>query len=271
MSIPASSPFSSRPRSALARGAAIAMLALGVAACSGGSGHNYQSSRYTKKGDTKPHSGVAKAHTMPVHGIDVSKYQGDIDWYAVRDAGTQFAFIKATEGGDHIDEKFRQNWNGAKAAGVPYGAYHFTYWCRSPEEQMQWMKQNIPVDPNALPPVLDLEWNAHSRTCPRRLDSDTARRWVHHMLTEMERHFGKKPIIYTDITFHRDVLEGHFNEYKYFLRSVASHPSEKYSRNRWSFWQYTATGTVPGIRGHVDRNVFYGSEDQWLAFLDGKH
>ena len=108
---------------------------------------------------------------------------------------------------------------------------------------------------------------------PARADwiSDTARRWVNHMLTEMERHFGKKPIIYTDITFHRDVLEGHFNEYKYFLRSVASHPSEKYSRNRWSFWQYTATGTVPGIRGPVDRNVFYGSEDQWLAFLDGKH
>ncbi|MGL4811962.1 MAG: glycoside hydrolase family 25 protein [Beijerinckiaceae bacterium] len=264
--------FRSAPLPTLARGAAVALLALGLAACGGGgSGYNYQASRYHKKGDTKPHPGVAKAMTMPIHGIDVSKYQGDIDWASVRDAGTQFAFIKATEGGDHIDEKFRQNWHGAKAAGVPYGAYHFTYWCRAPEEQIAWMKQNIPVDPNALPPVLDLEWNAHSRTCPRRLDSDTARQWVRHMLVEMERHFGKRPIIYTDITFHKDVLEGHFHDYKYFLRSVAAHPSEKYSRNRWSFWQYTATGTVPGIRGPVDRNVFYGSEDQWLAFLDGKH
>ena len=65
-----------------------------------------------------------------VHGIDVSKYQGNIDWAAVRDSGVQFAWIKSTEGGDRIDSKFQANFEEAKEAGVPRGAYHFVYWCR---------------------------------------------------------------------------------------------------------------------------------------------
>ena len=60
--------------------------------------------------DAKPHNGVAAAHTMPIQGIDVSYWQGDIDWDAVRSAGVRFAFIKATEGGDHLDPKFLENW-----------------------------------------------------------------------------------------------------------------------------------------------------------------
>jgi lysozyme len=92
-----------------------------------------------------------------VHGIDVSKYQGEIDWNKVRDSGVKFAWIKATEGGDHADSKFLQNWNGAKAAGVPRGAYHFVHWCRHPMEEMAWFFSKVPVDPMALPPVLDVE------------------------------------------------------------------------------------------------------------------
>ena len=60
-----------------------------------------------------------------IHGIDVSRYQGDIDWRRVKRAGTEFAWIKATEGGDYVDPKFMENWNQARAAGVPRGAYHF--------------------------------------------------------------------------------------------------------------------------------------------------
>lgn len=244
--------------------ASIAAMCLAAAGCAA----DRTSALYPTKGDSKPHPGVAMAHTFPIHGIDISKYQGDIDWMAVRNAGTKFAFIKATEGGDHLDEKFHQNWAGAKAAGVQYGFYHFMYWCRPAHEQMDWIKQNVPVDRNALPPVLDLEWNSHSRTCPIRLAPEAARAKIDYILTEMERHFGKRPMIYTDITFHRDVLEGHYNSYAYWLRSVAAHPTERFSRNNFHFWQYTATGTVPGIRGSVDRNVFYGSERQWQAFLE---
>ena len=87
------------------------------------------------------------------------------------------------------------------------------------------------------------------------------------MLHEMEAHTGKRPIIYTDITFHRDVLEGELPDYPHWVRSVAAEPHERYSNRRWTFWQFTTTGRVPGIDGDVDRNTFYGTENQWQTFL----
>lgn len=223
---------------------------------------------YPRKSDAKPHPGVAKALTMPVHGIDVSRWQAQIDWAQVKDAGTKFVFMKATEGGDHADPNFRANWAGAKAAGIPVGAYHFVYWCRPAIEQAHWFVQHIPNDPDALPPVLDVEWNGHSATCPRKVSREVALEKMRVMLTELERHTGKRPIIYTDITFHKDVLEGgEFDEYPFWLRSVAAEPEERYVNRKWTFWQWTTTGRVPGIRGDVDRNVFNGSEKEWEAWL----
>ena len=87
---------------------------------------------------------VPSPSNYEVSGIDVSKYQGDIDWNSVRAAGVRFAWIKATEGGDRVDEKFAQNWAAAKAAGVPRGAYHFAYWCRPMEEQAAWFTAHVP-------------------------------------------------------------------------------------------------------------------------------
>lgn len=224
---------------------------------------------YFGKSDAKPHAGVAAAARLPIHGIDVSKWQGNIDWREVRRSGTRFAFIKATEGGDHLDEKFNANWMAAANAGVPRGAYHFVYWCRPAHEQAAWFIQHIPNDPSALPPVLDVEWNGHSRTCPRKVAPEVAREKMRVMLAALERHTGKRPIIYTDITFHKEVLEGtnEFDRYPFWLRSVAAEPQERYVDRPWSFWQWTTTGRVPGIRGDVDRNAFAGTEAEWNAFL----
>ena len=86
-------------------------------------------------------SSYPKPHDYPVHGIDVSKFQGDIDWNAVASSGVKFAWIKATEGGDRADERFQANWTGAKAAGVAHGAYHFVYWCRPPMEEMTFLSR----------------------------------------------------------------------------------------------------------------------------------
>jgi lysozyme len=237
------------------------MLGLLVAGCTGGP--NY----YPAKGDARPHPAVARAHKLPIHGIDVSRYQGRIDWASVRDAGTQFAFIKATEGGDYVDPMFSQNWHGARRAGLPRGAYHFMYWCRPAHEQAAWFKRNVPSDPEALPPVLDLEWNGHSQTCPFKASRAAALEAIKLMLDEMEAHTGKRPMIYTDITFHRDILQGEFHDYPHWVRSTAAEPHERYANRRWTMWQYTTTGRVPGIQGDVDRNAFYGGEAEWATFL----
>ncbi|MGO4670511.1 glycoside hydrolase family 25 protein [Bosea sp. 2RAB26] len=226
--------------------------------------------RYPQKGDARPHPGVASALNYAVQGIDISRWQGEIDWAAVKGAGTRFVYMKATEGGDHIDPSFLRNWEGARRAGVPRGAYHFVFWCRPAHEQAVWFKQHIPNDPGALPPVLDVEWNGHSKTCPQKIDRSLALEKIQLMLTELEQLTGKKPIIYTDITFHKDVLEGQFNEYPYWIRSTAAKPETRYENRPWAFWQFTTTGRVPGIRGDVDRNAFFGDEEQFIGWINGE-
>ncbi|MBO6756780.1 MAG: glycoside hydrolase family 25 protein [Roseibium sp.] len=206
-----------------------------------------------------------------VHGIDVSRWQGDIDWVQVKDAGTAFAWIKSTEGGDHSDPRFLQNWTAAKAAGVPRGAYHFYYFCRPVEEQVDWVKQIVPVDPDALPLVLDMEWNAHSRTCQERPPKAKIRRDMAYFLDAMEQHYGKRPVIYSSVDFHRDRLVGLFRDEHFWLRSVASYPNNIYDgRDDWVFWQYTAEGRVAGVKGDVDRNAFFGTKSQFQDWLDGE-
>ena len=209
-----------------------------------------------------------KPHDYPIHGIDVSKFQGDIDWNAVANSGVKFAWIKATEGGDRADARFQANWSGAKSAGVPHGAYHFVYWCRPPMEEMAFFEQNAPVEDDALPPVLDAEATPTSPTCRRHLTRQGATADMKVMLEEMERHYGKRPIIYTTVDFYEAILsDGAFSDYPIWVRSTKYHPQMKYGLRDWSFWQYQSDGQTPGINGAVDSDVFYGTKAQWEAYL----
>jgi lysozyme len=203
-------------------------------------------------------------HAHEVHGIDVAKYQGTIDWHAVKRSGIAFAFIKATEGADLRDERFAENWAAAKAAGIPRGAYHFNYWCSSFEDQFNWFRRNVPRDKDALPPVLDLEWNHASPTCPRKVSRARAKAEIRKFLRLAEAWYGKRPIIYTDIPFYRDVLsDGSFSEYPLWVRSVKRLPQDIYKGRKWALWQYSDRSRVPGIRGRVDKNVFAGNRKDW--------
>ena len=245
--------------------------ALLLASCAGLDGERSgtrRSGHYTAS-TPKPslHSNGAN---LPIHGVDVSKYQGDIDWRAVHASGTKFAWIKATEGGDRFDEYFTANWNGAKAAGVPRGAYHFAYWCRPAAQQVEWFRRHVPRDDDALPPVLDVEWVTNSKTCPHKLPAAVAQGEMQIMLSEMERYYGKRPVIYSTVDFYEDVLAGGaLSEYPIWVRSTKYEPHIKYGARKWHFWQYQSDGHVPGINAKVDRNAFHGTRAQWQAFLNG--
>ncbi|MBZ0218194.1 MAG: glycoside hydrolase family 25 protein [Fimbriimonadaceae bacterium] len=220
-------------------------------------------------GDVKPVNFVGGSpHGFAIHGIDVARYQGEIDWHMTSANGISFAYIKATEGGDVFDIAFDKNWAAAKAAGVPRGAYHFYYFCRTAEEQAKWFIENVPVDPEALPPVLDIEWNAHSASCPTRPSRAHIISEMRIFMSMLEQHYGKRPIIYTAPDFYEANLRSAFLTDTFWLRSVTAHPRVKYGSRKWLFWQYTGTGRVPGVEGDVDLNVFNGDAEAWRQWLE---
>jgi lysozyme len=252
-----------RALSVVAKAVTLLLVVCLVAACARSVSSTYRASI---PGDNDPHPGVDRARAMPIQGLDVARYQGRIDWMSARLGGTHFAYIKGTEGKDYIDPNFYHNWESARAAGVARGVYHFMTWCSLASEQAAWFVRKVPKDPAALPPVLDLEWNNHSK-CKNTHDRADILEKIRVMLAAMEAHTGKVPVIYTDINFHRDILEGEHFDNAFWLRSTAAEPHHKYDGRDWLFWQWTQTGTMKGINHEVDRNAFYGSPDDWVTFL----
>jgi lysozyme len=204
---------------------------------------------------------VAPKH-FAVHGVDVSRWQTDMDWSTLRAHGANFAYIKATDGGDHLDPMFKTNWRRAKEAGVRRGAYHFFYWCRTAGEQADWFIRNVPRDPDALPPVIDVEYN-HLSNCKMRLSTARVLEKMQVFMDKLERHYGQRPVIYTAPDFYKDHLRGQFRDYPFWLRSVAAHPSKVYPDRKWVFWQYSGSGLSQGVDGKIDLNVFNGGEEAW--------
>lgn len=203
----------------------------------------------------------------PVHGIDLSRYQTSVDWDTARSAGVNFAFIKATEGGDRVDPMFQTHWQGASAAGVRPGAFHFYYFCTSAAVQARWFIANVPRTPGALPPVVDVEWNPQSPTCTRRPAPAVVRSEIGIFLDIVGRHYGQRPIVYVPLDFWEDNDLSDITDEEFWLRSTADHPSETFPGADWVFWQYSGTGLVPGIGGPVDLNVFAGSTGFWRNWL----
>jgi lysozyme len=217
--------------------------------------------------DAKPiNFGKRSPTKLAVHGVDVSRWQGEIDWPKLRSQGANFAYIKATDGGDHLDPMFKKNWRAAGEAGLRRGAYHFFYWCRTAGEQADWFIRNVPKAPGALPPVIDVEWNGESR-CKKRPSRENVLEKMQVFMDKLEAHYGQRPIIYTAPDFYRDNLKGAFPNHPFWLRSVAAHPSTVYPGRKWVFWQYSGSGLSHGVEGRIDLNVFHGDEAEWRAWV----
>lgn len=218
--------------------------------------------------DSDPHdwqgSGPAR---YTVHGIDTSRWQGAVDWPTARANGVNFAYLKATEGGDRLDPEFAGNWRAAGQAGLPRGAYHYFYFCTPATEQARWFIRNVPRTTGALPAVLDMEWTPLSPTCTRRPPADTVRAEAAVFLALLEAHYGQRPLLYTSIDFFKANQLGELAGTEFWLRSVASHPSQAFPGQGWTFWQYSGTGLVPGVSGRTDLNVFAGSATNWAKWL----
>ena len=222
--------------------------------------------RYGDHDPVKIHGRQPKS--FAIHGIDISRYNPTIDWRRAKKEGIEFAFIKATEGKDDVDPSFADHWRKAKRARIPRSAYHFYYFCAPPEAQAANYISRVPKTQSGLPPILDVEWNPGSPTCKKRPPRSVVISQLGKWLRKIEGHYGQKPIIYTTPDFYEDNFSGGaLPGYQYWLRSVKAEPKYIYGKRPWVFWQYTGTGSIPGIEGPVDINVFKGSRTAWNKWL----
>lgn len=199
-------------------------------------------------------------------GIDVSKWQGTIDWPRVKADGVHYAFVRLSDGANTRDSKFAANWAGAKAAGVIRGAYQFFRPAQSVTAQADMMIAAIgSYQPGDLPPVIDVEDDGG--LAPAALAA-RVRQWVDRVSGAL----GVTPIVYTGKFFWRDEVGGpaSFAGNPLWLAQYTSLcPDLPPPWSRWTFWQYTDSGAVAGISGAVDINRFNGSVAQLLAFAGG--
>jgi lysozyme len=196
-----------------------------------------------------------------VHGVDVSNHQGDIDWPKVAGSGARFAYIKASEGGDFVDRRFQQNWQGAKRAGLAVGAYHYFTRCKSGVEQARNFIAVVPQEADSLPPVLDAEHMSPCKTAPTTYDLQAE---IAAFLETAEASFGCRPLVYTTWRFERAHLRDAFPAETYWVSSPFLPPLFK--RRSWKLWQYHHNGRRAGIAGAVDLNAFRGTPEEFAAF-----
>ena len=112
-----------------------------------------------------------------------------------------------------------------------------------------------------------MEWTHTSKTCRFRPSPFTVRDEMATWLDKVGRHYSKRPVIYATVDFYGENELWKVKGYDFWLRSVAGHPAQVYPGQHWTFWQYTGTGSVPGISGNTDINVFAGSRAQWRQWM----
>lgn len=192
-----------------------------------------------------------------IQGIDISHYQGKIDWRELRTAminkcPVRFVIIKATEGASIIDPTFKRNFYNAHDYGFIRGAYHFWSTKSPAKSQAQFFLDNVKLTDGDLPPVLDVE---HKR---KDQPVDEFQREILSWLHTVEDHYHVKPIIYTNYKFKIAYLnDKRFDSYPYW---IAHYYVDKMGyEGEWKFWQHTDAGQLPGIKGTVDLNIYNGS------------
>jgi lysozyme len=188
--------------------------------------------------------------TYPRQGIDVSHYQGRIDWPGLPVQGVNFAYIKASEGGDLRDPTFAVNWAGAHDVGIARGAYHYFSLCRSGADQAANFIAAVPVAPDALPPAVDLEDNTD---CPNPVTPASFRAELATFIRLVEARYGKPMLLYLTREFDSEYQVSAHVDRPLWLRSILTEPD--FGARPFTMWQASDFRRLEGIRGKVDWNA----------------
>lgn len=207
------------------------------------------------------------ASGFPTRGIDISSYEGEVDWDVLAAQDIDFAYIKATEGSASTDSRFAANWAAATRTGLLVGAYHFVSFESSGQKQAAHIIDTVP-DGATLPIALDLEYYgdffAHPPT------RETVDSILKPLLAELQEHYGAPPVIYSTSQVFDRYLAGAYPDNPIWIRSLAAPPSLSDDRS-WTIWQYSDRDRLKGYHGveqYIDLNVFDGTREE-LAGLAG--
>jgi len=203
---------------------------------------------------------IISRHKDKVFGVDVSHYQGTIKWDSIDRTGgdfpIDFVFIRSTAGTD-ADTKFKRNWREAGKGGLIRGAYHYYRPDENSLQQADNFIKTVTLTKGDLPPVLDIE------RIPSEQSLDSLKSGLKRWLNAVEKHYGVKPIIYSGESFYTDFLKKEFAGYNLWIANYSFF--EDNIRKEWLFWQFTDKGSVSGIDGSVDVNIYNGSLQELKA------
>ncbi len=202
----------------------------------------------------------------PVRGVDVSHYQGEIDWELLASQNIDFAFIKATEGSSFVDPKFQYNFSEAQKQTLAVGAYHFFSFDSKGASQAQHFINTVPPFDGMLPPVIDLEFYGDKQENPP--NCEDVEMELKTLLTDLEEFYGLKPIIYCTKETYDLYIANDYSDYDIWIRDVYARPTLCDNRD-WTFWQFTNREKLSGYDGaekFIDVNVFNGSEQDFLEY-----
>ena len=196
--------------------------------------------------------GIAAQHrpNRRIAGIDVSHYQGAINWHEVARSGdVAYVYIKATEGAGLVDNTYRTNLIGARRAGLHVGIYHFYIPSVSPQQQFANLRNAVNLKEMDLLPIIDIERRGREPLQKFQQNLKT-------FIQMVERHYGVRPILYCSRDFYNKYLSGPFTHYNYMVARYAEEVPKLCDEAPFVMWQYSATSRVRGIHGNVDRSCF---------------
>lgn len=201
-----------------------------------------------------------------VKGVDVSAYQGTIDWNKLSAQDIDFVFIKATEGSAFVDSSFAYNYAEAQDTDLRVGAYHFFSYDSGGDTQADNFIRTVEPCGGMLPPVIDLEFYGDKRENPP--PQADVRRELDVFIEKITEYYGMKPVIYATEKSYELYLEGTYEEYDIWIRNVYMPPGLPEGRE-WTFWQYTDKGRLEGYQGdekYIDMNVFCGTREEFEKY-----
>ncbi|MBQ3622143.1 MAG: glycoside hydrolase family 25 protein [Bacteroidaceae bacterium] len=209
------------------------------------------------------HYGICMPSGYSVYGLDISRHQGNINWSVLKEgspenAPIEFIYIKATEGSDFSDVQFKENFAQAKQHGFIRGAYHYFSRHSNGLAQAEMFIKSVKLEKGDLPPMVDVEERPKNR-----------KQFLQELkifIAKIEEHYGVKPIIYSYKKYKEKYLTDSFFD-KYPLWIAHYYVTKLDEDIEWLMWQCSDIGSVPGIKGNVDVNIFNGNKEQLKSIL----